>query len=148
MLKTRQVYIISSPLTDQVYIGQTCRTLDQRLGGHKSSSNTTLSKVLIKLGEFKITSLCTIPNCTKQEILNKEKEYIQQYHDKVVNICGIKNRNSKDYIRPDSLDGRYQAHRTIKHTCNICNGVYTNQHKATHFKTKKHIKAERSHMVP
>tara|TARA_R110000868_G_scaffold362415_1_gene624543 strand:+ start:2916 stop:3344 length:429 start_codon:yes stop_codon:yes gene_type:complete len=140
MLKTRQVYIISSPLTDKVYIGSTSKPLEKRLSLHKSNVETT-SRYLISLGEVKISPLCIIKNCSKKDIEIKEKDYIFLMRDIILNIRDTKDSKNKGYIRPYILNGKKTQQQNQKHTCLICNTQYTQAHKARHERTKKHLKS-------
>ena len=92
-LKTRTVYILSSALTNKVYIGSTCQKLSVRLSAHKSRSNNNhkcTSSKIIELGEYKISPLCVIENCTQKEIELKEQDFIFCFKDICVNFLGTK----------------------------------------------------------
>ena len=137
--KTRTVYIISSMQTPKVYIGSTSRTLAKRFERHNYMKELCTSKVIIGYGDAKISPLCVVENCTKQDIELKEQDYIFCFKDICVNIRGNKNSKSKDYKRPCDLDGRKRAQQNTKNICCVCGGKYTNVHKAQHFKTPKHL---------
>ena len=140
ILKTRTVYILSSALTPKVYIGSTSQKLTDRLRVHKHISRSRCkSREIIELGEFKISPLCVVENCTKKEIEIKELDYIFCFKDICVNISGTKDSYSKDYKRPCQLDGRKKDCQKIKNICCVCGGKYTNASKAGHFKTAKHL---------
>ena len=87
----------------------------------------------------KSSPLCVVPNCTKQEIELKEKDFILCFKDICVNFRGTKDSYSKDYKRPWDLDGRKKDWYDTKVDCCVCGGKYTNTNKAHHFKTKKHL---------
>ena len=137
--KTRTVYIISSMLTPKVYIGSTSRTLAKRFERHNCMKELCTSKVIIGYGGAKISPLCVVENCTKQEIELKEQDYIFCFKDICVNIRGTKDRYSKDYKRPCLLDGRYKAWQNTKNICCVCGGKYTNVNKTQHLKSPKHL---------
>lgn len=137
--KTRTVYILSSALTPKVYIGSTCKKLSRRLSHHKSNHSECKSREIIELGEYKISPLCVIENCTQKEIELKEKDFIFCFKDICVNILGTKDSYSKDYVTPYKLDGRNKEWQRTKNDCSICGGKYTNSSKGKHFKTKKHL---------
>ena len=137
--KTRTVYIISSMLFDKVYIGSTSRTLAKRFDVHNLMKETCTSKVIIGYGDAKISPLCVVENCTRQDIELKEKDFIFCFKDICVNIRGTKDSKSKDYKRPSILDGRKKDWENTTNICCVCGRKYTNVNKAQHFKTKKHL---------
>lgn len=139
MLKTRQVYIISSALTDRVYIGSTCKTLKTRLGGHRSLD--CASREIIKLGQYKISPLCIIKNCSKKEIEIKEKDFRDAMKDIVVNLSGMKDSKSKAYKKPWELDGRKKDYFNSKVVCSDCNSICSISSITNHKRSKKHLKA-------
>ena len=89
-----KIYKLVSNQTDKIYIGSTCKErLCQRLAGHKckynywlkNNTNYTSSFELFKLGNVEIVLLETINCNTKDELLKKEREYIDKYKDILVN---------------------------------------------------------------
>jgi hypothetical protein len=138
ILKTRTVYIVSSALTPKVYIGSTSQKLAYRLSKHKSRPSCK-AREIIQLGEYKITPLCIVENCTRKEIELKEQDFIFCFKDICVNLKGTKDSKSKDYVKPYILDGRNKEHQNTKNECCVCDGKYTNHNKARHFKSKKHL---------
>ena len=138
ILKTRTVYILSSALTPKVYIGSTCQKLAYRLSRHKHFSRCK-SREIIELGEYKISPLCVVENCTQKEIELKEQDFIFCFKDICVNILGTKDSKLKVYKRPCVLDGRKREQQNTKNICCVCGGKYTNVHKTQHFKTAKHL---------
>ena len=139
ILKTRTVYIISSMLFNKVYIGSTCQQLNQRLSSHKQHNDHCTSWKVIQHGDYMIAPLLIVPNCTKQEIVLKEKDFIKQYKDICVNFLETKDSNSENYKRPCELDGRKKAQQNTKFDCCVCGGKYTNVNKARHLKSHKHL---------
>lgn len=110
---------------------------------HREMNDGCLSKVIIQLGDAKISPLCIVKNCTKQEIELKEKDYQLMMRDIILNTYGLQGRYEPGYKRPSVLDGRKAAYEkarsAIKHAC-LCGGKYNNHNKARHFKSKKHLK--------
>ena len=141
MLKTRQVYIISSSLTDKVYIGSTGSSLKCRLSGHKHETGKCTSKEIINLGKYKISPLCIIKNCSKKDIEIKEKDFRDAMKDIVVNISGMKDCYHKDYKKPWTLDGRKQDYFNKKIMCSDCGGICSISSITNHKRTKKHLKS-------
>lgn len=82
--KIRTVYIIASIAFDKSYIGSTCKRLSHRLSEHKKKKTCTAWEVM-KHGYYVIMPLLTVPNCTRKEIELKEKEYLTQYKNILVN---------------------------------------------------------------
>jgi hypothetical protein len=93
--KNGKIYKIISPHTNKIYVGSTCKKyLCQRLGCHKdgykrwlkdNNNGYTSSYVLFDLGDVEII-LLEIVNCnTKDELLKKEREWIEKYKDIIVN---------------------------------------------------------------
>jgi hypothetical protein len=89
-----KIYKLVSNHTDNIYIGSTCKDrLCQRLARHKGNykdwlktgKNYTTSYELFKLGDVEIILLESV-NCeTKEQLLKKEREYIDRYKDINVN---------------------------------------------------------------
>jgi hypothetical protein len=137
-LKTRTVYIISSALTPKVYIGSTSRLLRERFACHKVIKQTTNSNLITCYSDAKISPLCIIENCSKKEILLKEKDYMNAMKDIIVNYKGTLNSGASTYKAPGLLNGNEAKYKAIKYNCD-CGGKYNNGNKAKHFKTKKHL---------
>ena len=140
--KTRTVYILSSMLFNKSYIGSTGKTLTCRLSEHKNKSNTTTCKEVTKHGDLIIVPLLIIENCTKREIELKEQEFIKLYQDTLVNKHSSY-RTKEEYLQQNKESKvRNNNHNTLvkstKYNC-VCGGQYTRNHKATHFKTIKHL---------
>jgi hypothetical protein len=99
--------------------------------------------------------VCNYPCNTKDELAAKEAEYIKQYRNddmyECVNMC-IPGRTNKQYSQDNKEKiAEYQKQyrqtekhkdiRKVSHICG-CGSKYTIEHKARHFKTKKHMKWE------
>ena len=90
-----KIYKLVSNETDKIYIGSTCKErLCQRLAKHKANykdwikdnNNGYISSYeLFKLGNVEIVLLENINCNTKDELLKKEREYIDKYKDILVN---------------------------------------------------------------
>jgi len=90
-----KIYKLVSNETDKIYIGSTCKErLCQRLAKHKANykdwikdnNNGYISSYeLFKLGNVEIVLLESINCNTKDELLKKEREYIDKYKDILVN---------------------------------------------------------------
>ena len=123
------IYMISSPNTDKVYIGSTVQTLTVRFSKHKTNKNTTRSAIIIAAGDAKITELFKFETCTIEELRTKEKEYINQYKDKLVNLnetrgyTGLskkevnKKQYEKEFTECCMYCGTEMKQRTMKQHC-------------------------------
>lgn len=89
-----KIYKITSEHTDKIYVGSTCKKLlSQRLASHSSEyknwkngkSNYISAFELFELGLVQITLLEACPCETKDELLSKERYYIEKYKDSIVN---------------------------------------------------------------
>ena len=105
--KNGKIYKLTSVHTDKIYIGSTCKVLlSQRLATHKSyykcwTKNNELNQVssfyLFNLGDVEIILLELYPCLSKDQLLAKEKQYIEQFK----NICLNKNiptQTKKEYV--------------------------------------------------
>jgi len=89
-----KIYKLISNYTNKIYIGSTCeKRLCQRLARHKDSyiqwiKNNKLyvsSFELFKLGNVEIVLLESINCNSRDELLKKEREYIEKYKDIIIN---------------------------------------------------------------
>jgi hypothetical protein len=136
-----KIYRIWTLLSDEIYIGSTADTLSNRFCNHKSSYKRWLNGANSYYSSFKLFQEVGLENCkielehnfpcnSKAE-LNSEEGRVQRIHkDKLINK-NIAGRLEKQY-RNDNKDKLF-----LKFDCE-CGGYYTNQHKSTHLKTKKH----------
>jgi len=92
--KYGKIYKITSEHINKIYVGSTCKKLlSQRLAHHNSSykkwkknkGRYTTSYELFELGSVQITLLEACPCNTKDELLYKERYWIEQYKDIIVN---------------------------------------------------------------
>jgi hypothetical protein len=87
------IYKISSPNTNQVYIGSTILTLKKRFTAHKTTfkRNITVCKshIILTAGDAVITELMTLKGVSRKELLAKEYEFMYVFRDMVVNAYGI-----------------------------------------------------------
>jgi len=101
-----KIYKLVSNHTDKIYVGSTCKErLCQRLAKHKKSYKEWLkdnnkhnisSYRLFELGDVKIVLLESVNCKTKDELLKKEREYIEKFKDIIVNKV-IPSRTIKEY---------------------------------------------------
>jgi hypothetical protein len=162
-----KIYKIVSEKSDKVYIGSTCRKyLCERLANHKSSyknwkagkGNKTMSFDLIELGDVSIVLLELFPCDTKDELLSRERHYIELYKDIIINKC-IPSRTIKEYRednkekikeydrnrpnkkeRNEKVKEKYKINiekKKIKTIC-VCGSEYRKGNKSHHEKTLIH----------
>jgi len=87
-----KIYKLIDNTNGNIYIGSTCTSLKERLQGHKDNylehkkkvNNGSTSYNIIKNNDYKIELLENFPCKSKQELLNKEREYIE--NNKCINI--------------------------------------------------------------
>ena len=100
-----KIYKLIDNTNGNIYIGSTCLSLKERLGNHKKHYNEyiktdvkrTTSYNIIKNNDYKIELLENFPCKSKQELLNKEREYIQ--NNKCLNMYRpiLTNQEKLDY---------------------------------------------------
>jgi hypothetical protein len=90
-LLNSKIYKIIDNTNGNIYIGSTCLTLEQRLKAHREKyyekrkyGKGNSSYDIIKNNDYKIELLENFPCKTKQELLKKEREYIE--NTKCINI--------------------------------------------------------------
>ena len=139
--KLRTVYIISSMAFDKSYIGSTCLKLSERLDCH-NRRKSCLAREVMKHGFYVIIPLLIVPNCTRSEIELKEKEYLTQYKNILVNKYTV--LPTKEEKKIQNLNGqlkykeKHPGFRNIKYDC-VCGVKYTISNKSRHEKTEKHL---------
>lgn len=126
--------MISSPNTDRVYIGSTIQALTKRFTKHKSITNTTRSAIIIAAGDAKITELFKFETCTVEELRAKEVEYINQYREKLVNIC--ETRGYTGLTKKEISKKNYEQEFT--ECCMYCGIEMKKRSMKQHCKTMKH----------
>ena len=172
-LNNAKIYKITDNTNNNKYIGSTCKTLKYRLSEHKSHykrylkglGNNVKSFDILKNNDFKIELLENCDIKTKQELLERERFYIennnclnknipgnfdkgyQQYHkdyynhnkDKLSNYHKEYNANNKVKIK-EYIEAYYETNKDKlkeKFAC-VCGGKYTHSQKSTHLKSNKH----------
>ena len=143
-LDKAKIYKLIDNSSDKVYIGSTCGSLEERLSKHKCGYkrflkglyNNTRSFDIIKNNDYKIE---LIENCqikTKQELLERERYYIETNDCLNKNIPG---RTEKEYKKA-YYEANKEANRdkvNEKFDCE-CGGNFTYSHKQQHIKTIIH----------
>lgn len=122
-----KIYKISSPSTVNVYIGSTCKTLNERLSQHK---------------------------CDYKRYKNGKYHYVTSFEivkfdDCVINLIEEIKTNSLDLIDQETYHINNETNAVNKYTpkssneeeirfCNICNCYTTTKHESRHDNTLKH----------
>ena len=144
-----KIYKIVDNTSDMVYIGSTCKTLEQRLKQHQAnykafkagkSNFVTVFKIL-QNNNYKIELIKLNPCDTKQELNKLEGQTINKLKMDGFNII---NKNIAGLTRKESVAQYRQNNKIeinekarIKHNCQ-CGGKYTQCSKAQHEKSIKH----------
>ena len=117
-----RIYKIISPNSNKIYVGSTTNdTLQKRLKGHiysykcwlKDNSKQTYYKSyeLLKLGNVDIVLLESVNCNSKEELLNKEKEWIEQLKDDIINNnTPIRTNDDKKKYARKYMKGYYELH--------------------------------------
>lgn len=77
--KTCKVYFIKAENSDEIYIGSTTMSLQNRLSRHKNPNSTTTASKLLQYGNLSISLLETVER--KEELRRRELDYINIYKD-------------------------------------------------------------------
>ena len=145
-----KIYKIVDNVSDMVYVGSTCKTLQHRLKQHEAAyksfkagkfpNNVTVFKIL-ENADYKIELIENYPCTNKQELNIREGKIIKQFKNDKINIV---NKNIAGQTPKEYDDQYYQSNKQIinnkknaKHNC-FCGGKFTNTGKSHHEKTKKH----------
>ena len=162
-LNNAKIYKIVDNTNDNIYIGSTCKTLKTRLSVHKYDYKRFLKGIfnniksfdILKNNDYKIELLEDCEIKTKQELLARERFYIDDNECLNKNIPG---RTDKQYYNDNKnkIDDYQKEYRETnkdkfkeyreankdkaneKFDCE-CGGKYTHCGKSQHLKTTKHL---------
>jgi len=121
-----KIYKLVSPHTDKIYIGSTCKKyLSQRLTKHKShykdwlkdNDNINFSSFrLFELGDVEIILIENFNCNTKDELLKKEREYIEKFKEIIVNKQRplITHEERKEYINKYREEHKEEIKKKVK----------------------------------
>ena len=163
-LDNAKIYQITDNTNNNIYIGSTCQSLKTRLSVHKSDYkrflkglyNNVKSFDVLKNGDYKIELLENCDIKTKQELLERERFYIENNDCLNKNIPGRTDKEYKQYQKEYKKDYYFNnkekindIHKEYRETnkdkanekfdCE-CGGKYTNCGKSHHIKTNKQKK--------
>jgi hypothetical protein len=166
--KYGKIYKITSEHINKIYVGSTCKKLlSQRLAHHNSGykrwnkckSRYVTSYELFELGSVQITLLEAYPCNTKDELLSRERHYIELYKDIIINKV-IPNRTNKEYIEDNKekiKDYKKEYYKNNKNIISyeqsqpiicVCGSIITKSGKSRHEKTIKHNNFIKSEELP
>lgn len=99
-----KIYKLVSKHTDKIYIGSTCKSLDERLKKHEShflnyfvgKHSYLTSFEILELGDYSIELEQLFPCENKQQLFEREAFYIRKYYGNVTNK-NIASRTRKQY---------------------------------------------------
>tara|TARA_R110000868_G_scaffold266533_1_gene525722 strand:+ start:4521 stop:5168 length:648 start_codon:yes stop_codon:yes gene_type:complete len=135
-----KIYKLVSPHTDKIYIGSTCKLrLCQRIAQHKyrykewlkDNNNYISSFRLFELGDVEIILLESVNCNTKDELLKKERDYVEKFKDIIVNKV-IPTRTSKEYRKEHKekiKEEKKEYHKEHKEEINEKHRQYYKEHK-------------------
>jgi hypothetical protein len=144
-----KIYKIVDNTSDAIYIGSTCKTLQQRLKGHEAdykkfkngNYHFITSFKILENNDYKIELVKLFPCGSKQELNLEEGKMIKQFRNdnkNIVNrnIAGQTVKESKAQYRQNNR-GLINEKQNQKHNC-CCGGSFFNRNKLAHEATKKH----------
>ncbi len=144
-----KIYKIIDNTSDLIYIGSTCKTLNNRLKQHESDYKRYIDRKyhfvtsfkIIQHNNYRIEWIKLYPCNNKQELNIAEGIEIKQAKTNglnVVNKCiaGLTKKESNDQYRENNKI-KINEYKKKKFNCS-CGGKYTNSHKAHHENTKLH----------
>ena len=157
-LNNAKIYKIVDNINDNVYIGSTCKSLKYRLTEHKSSYKrflkglygNTKSFDILKNNNYKIELLENCNIKTKQELLARERYYIENNECLNKAIPGRYDKGRQQYQKDYYNDNKEKLKVSAKTNREVnknklnesfeceCGGKYIYTHKSAHIKTSKH----------
>ena len=162
-----KIYKLVSDHTDEIYIGSTIQKLSQRLGTHASDfregKNKCTCKHMFDLGKVKIVLIENCPCNSKEELLKRERhyietmvcvnktipgrskaEYLQDNKEEISKTKKEYNLKNKDKIKEIKKEyylkniDKIKESRKLKIICD-CGLDVNKNHISRHIKTKKHL---------
>ena len=144
-----KIYKIIDNTSNMIYIGSTCKTLNQRLKQHEynfrcfklSKTNFVTVFKILENNNYKIELIKLYP-CENKHSLNIEEGLIIKESKtnglNVINrnIAGLTQKQSHEQFRQRNRN-KINENQNQKFNC-VCGGKYTKCNKIPHEKTKKH----------
>jgi len=146
--KNGKIYKIVDNTCDKIYIGSTIQSLKSRLWHHQSDyrlNHNVSSRYILQNNDYSIELLQCFPCDNRQQLHEKEQEYMSLYGDRCVNVKKAflteeqRERSFKNYYEKnkETLLAKKTERNKIYTEC-PCGGRYNTAHRARHFKTNKH----------
>ena len=154
-----KIYKLVSNHTDDVYYGSTCQPLSKRIGDHKKNYNYwkntgkkyVTSIEITKYGDAEIILVKEYPCENKDQLLRKERKYIEKYECVNNNVPGRTTkewfqdnkeyRKEKDHdyylLNQEKIKARVAEYGKKKYTCE-CGREIILKHKQRHKRLKIH----------
>lgn len=138
---TSKIYKIICNITQETYIGSTITPLKHRLCQHisdaKHKSQVCASKHIIDRGDFKIELIEDFPCETKQDLLFRERYWIENM-DCINKVRPINTTEETALLKKTIRDIHNKKHTEQPPIQCECGGTYTYKHKARHMNTLEH----------
>lgn len=83
------IYAFKNKVNNKIYVGQTCRTFEERMGEHLRHKNTTLGKALDKYGVDNFEYGVVDEAETIEELNEKEIFWIKKLNSKDTHISRV-----------------------------------------------------------
>ncbi len=140
-----KIYKLIDNKSNMIYIGSTCKSLEQRLKAHQQDyirykagkQHFITSYKILANNDYKIELLKLHPCKNKKELDIEEGKLTKQFKESKLNVV---NRNiaGQNHIASCAQYRENNKNKiNEKHNC-LCGGKYTNTGKSQHVKTKKH----------
>ncbi len=157
-----KIYKVVSPNHPKVYYGSTADELSRRFTTHTSPTNKSTSKQIVDAGDADIFEIEPFPCTCKEELEDREAEYILNDWEGCVNehIPGAMRRaggydayfkaynqkpETKAKNKARNQTPEYKARQAEKISCKICGMIVSRRNIAPHYKSKtcqNHLKTE------
>ena len=144
-----KIYKIIDNTSDLIYIGSTCKTLNQRLKQHEynfkcfklGKTNNVTSFKIIENNDYKIELIKLFPCENKQQLNIAEGFEIKQAKTNVLNvvnrcIAGLTRKETNTQYRQNNSN-KIKEYNKQKFNC-ACGGKFIKCHKLRHEKSKLH----------
>ena len=147
--RNAKIYKIVDNTNDAIYVGSTCKTLEQRLKQHEydyvkfkaGKQHFITSFKILENNNYKIELVKLFPCDSKIELELQEGKIIKEYRNNklnIVNIC-VAGQTHKESVFQHYQKNKIAINerRNHKHVC-FCGGKFTTCGKSQHEKSKKH----------
>ena len=120
-----KIYKIVDNTTDMIYVGSTCRTLQQRLKDHEKiykrfkagkTNFVTSFKILVN-SKFKIELIKLYPCQNRKELELEEGKIIKQFRNDKLNVVNrnVAGQTSKEYRQNNINLVKEKQHKNLRH---------------------------------